>query len=82
MGVYSDPNATHGVNSAVIIDRSGEFLGLYHKQWPCCGGGSNDGFPGRDGTRVFDLDFGRIAVMTCASDLTRDLGRAVPGRCC
>jgi hypothetical protein len=65
MGVYTDPNGTHGVNSAVVIDRAGEYLGSYHKQWPCCGGGSRDGFPGRDGTRVFDLDFGRIAIMTC-----------------
>ena len=38
----------------------------YHKQWPCCGGEAlNDGFPGRDGTRVFDMDFGRVAIMTC-----------------
>ena len=45
----------------------------YHKQWPCCGGEAlNDGFPGRDGTRVFDMDFGRVAVMTCVREKERE----------
>ena len=59
----SDANNQIGYNTAVLVDRQGEYVGEYHKQFPV--GSPGDGWPGRAGTAVFDLDFGRVAMLTC-----------------
>ena len=56
-------------NSAVVIDRSGDILGLYDKVHPVTTSPDytvfEDGlFPGGD-PPVFDLDFGRIGIQIC-----------------
>jgi len=50
-------------NQATIIDRKGEVVGYYRKVQPT-GAESHHVTPG-DELPVFDLDFGRIAVMIC-----------------
>jgi predicted amidohydrolase len=59
----SDPDNKYGYNTAILVDRQGEYVGEYHKQFPV--GSPGDGWPGRGGTVVFDLDFGRVAMLTC-----------------
>jgi type II secretory pathway pseudopilin PulG len=59
----SDPGNKIGYNTAILVDRQGEYVGEYHKQFPV--GSPGDGWPGRGGTVVFDLDFGRVAMLTC-----------------
>lgn len=56
-------------NSAVIIDRAGEILGIYDKVHPVTTSYDYTEFergisPGSE-PRVFDLDFGRIGVQIC-----------------
>ena len=56
-------------NSAVIIDRSGEILGVYDKTHPVTTSHNYTVFeegvaPGPE-PPVFDLDFGRVAVQIC-----------------
>lgn len=71
------PTAREGKawNSAVVMDRSGEILGIYDKVHPVTstsdytgfetGPLAKDGlFPGGD-PPVFDLDFGRIGIQIC-----------------
>ncbi len=56
-------------NSAVVIDRSGDILGIYDKQAPVTT--TNDytllegGVTPGSSAPVFDLDFGRIALQIC-----------------
>jgi len=62
-------------NSAVMIGRSGEILGTYHKVFPAAGNVSDSNSrvhnpepgitPGMDGVRIFDLDVGRVAILIC-----------------
>merc|ERR1712137_1405434 len=58
-----------GYNTVVILGRRGEVVGYYRKMWPCCPGpdgtSMNDGYPSREGVKVFDLDFGRVGLQTC-----------------
>ena len=66
MSIYhktSDPDNKIGYNTALLVGRKGEYIGEYHKQFPV--GVPGDGWPGRGGTVVFDLDFGRVAILTC-----------------
>eukprot|EP01051_Picozoa_sp_SAG22_P000882 SAG22_NODE_29_length_28404_cov_23.294153_3_plen_320_part_00 len=58
----SDPLNKEGY-TAILVDRHGKHVGDYHKQFPV--GSPGDGWPGRGGTVVFDLDFGRAAMLTC-----------------
>lgn len=56
-------------NTAVVIDRSGDILGLYDKVHPVTTSPDytvfeNGVFPGSD-PPVFDLDFGRIGIQIC-----------------
>ncbi|MGQ9514709.1 MAG: carbon-nitrogen hydrolase family protein [Thermoproteota archaeon] len=56
-------------NSAIIIDRSGDILGIYDKVHPVTTSSDytvfEDGVtPGRD-IPVFDLDFGRVGIQIC-----------------
>ncbi len=49
-------------NTAVLLDREGKVAGRYRKIFVYWGEGL---VPSRDGGRVFDADFGRIAILTC-----------------
>jgi len=56
-------------NSAVVIDRSGEILGIYDKVQPVTTSSDYTVFengvtPGRE-IQVFNLDFGRIGIQIC-----------------
>jgi len=56
-------------NSAVVIDRSGEILGIYDKVQPVTTSSDYTVFengvtPGKE-IQVFDLDFGRIGIQIC-----------------
>jgi len=56
-------------NSAVIIDRTGEILGIYDKVHPVTSSSDYTVFeggvtPGSD-VPIFDLDFGRIGIQIC-----------------
>ncbi len=57
-------------NSAVVLDRSGEILGIYNKAQPVTSSSDytvfEDGVtPGASEIPVFDLDFGRIGIQIC-----------------
>eukprot|EP00038_Savillea_parva_P010239 m.188847 g.188847 ORF g.188847 m.188847 type:complete len:424 (-) comp17565_c0_seq1:100-1371(-) len=59
-----------GYNTAVLIAPSGETIGEYKKEWPCCvapdGTVGNDGNPSREGVRAWDVPgIGRVAFLTC-----------------
>lgn len=62
------PQATmeHGRrrNSAVLIDRTGEITGIYHKNVPTHGELDIGIVPGTE-TPVFDTDFGRVGMCIC-----------------
>lgn len=49
-------------NTAVLIDRQGRTIGYYRKVFPFWGEGVN---VSPEGVKVFDLDFGRISILTC-----------------
>jgi len=49
-------------NTAVLLDRRGQVAGAYRKVFVFWGEGLN---VGEDGVKVFDTDFGRIALLTC-----------------
>jgi hypothetical protein len=49
-------------NTAVLLDRQGKPAGYYRKMFVFWGEGVN---LGDEGVKVFDLDFGRIAILTC-----------------
>jgi len=49
-------------NTAVILDRKGGVAGYYRKVFVFWGEGVN---VSEEGVKVFDLDFGRISVLTC-----------------
>ena len=57
-------------NSAVIIDRQGEILGIYDKVQPVTSSSDYTVFesgvmPGSTDVPVYDLDFGRIGIQIC-----------------
>ena len=56
-------------NSAVIVDRSGEIVGIYDKVHPVTTSSDYTVFEGgiapAPAARVFDLDFGRIGIQIC-----------------
>ncbi len=57
-------------NSAVVIGRSGEILGIYNKAQPVTSSSDytvfEDGVtPGASEIPVFDLDFGRVGIQIC-----------------
>ncbi len=49
-------------NTAVLLDREGRVAGSYRKVFVFWGEGL---VPSRDGVKLFDTDFGRIAIFTC-----------------
>ncbi len=49
-------------NTAVLLDREGKVAGRYRKVFVYWDEGL---VPSREGVRVFDADFGRIAILTC-----------------
>jgi len=49
-------------NTAVILDREGKLAGYYRKIFVYWGEGLN---ASDEGVRVFDLDFGRVSILTC-----------------
>ena len=49
-------------NTAVLLDRAGQVAGLYRKVFVFWGEGLN---LGQEGVKVFDIDCGRIALLTC-----------------
>lgn len=49
-------------NTAVLLDRKGQIAGYYRKVFVFWGEGLN---VSEDGVKVFDTDFGRIALLTC-----------------
>jgi len=49
-------------NTAVLIDRAGKVAGRYRKVFVFWREGL---VPSREGVKVFDTDFGRIAILTC-----------------
>ena len=49
-------------NTAVLLDRQGQVAGYYRKMFVFWGEGLN---VSEDGVKVFDTDFGRIALLTC-----------------
>jgi beta-ureidopropionase len=49
-------------NTAVLLDRQGRVAGLYRKVFVFWGEGAH---LGEEGVKVFDTDFGRIAMLTC-----------------
>ncbi len=49
-------------NTAVILDREGKVAGYYRKVFVYWGEGLN---VSDEGVKVFDLDFGRISILTC-----------------
>ena len=57
-------------NSAVIVDRQGEILGIYDKAQPVTSSSDTTVFesgvaPGSTDVPVFGLDFGRIGIQIC-----------------
>lgn len=49
-------------NTAVILDREGKVAGHYRKVFVYWGEGLN---ASDEGVKVFDLDFGRVSILTC-----------------
>jgi len=49
-------------NTAVLIGREGEIIGYYRKVFVFWGEGLHCS---KEGVKVFDLDFGRISILTC-----------------
>jgi len=49
-------------NTAALIDRDGKIIGFYRKVFVFWGEGVN---VSKEGVKVFDLDFGRISILTC-----------------
>ena len=49
-------------NTAVLIDRKGQIIGYYRKVFVFWGEGLQCS---TEGVKVFDLDFGRISILTC-----------------
>ncbi len=52
-------------NSAVVIDKTGGIVGCYDKVHPTRGEMEVKGIVAGDSWPVFELDFGRVGVMTC-----------------
>lgn len=52
------------INTAVLIDRDGRFVGQYDKIHPTIGE-VGSGIVPADAVKVFDLDFGRVGVAIC-----------------
>jgi predicted amidohydrolase len=52
------------LNAGVLLDRQGEVAGVYHKVHPTLHELEAGVTPG-SGTRVFDTDFGKVAVLIC-----------------
>jgi len=53
---------TEQYNTAVLLDRDGAVAGYYRKMFVFWGEGLN---ASKEGVKVFDTDFGRIALLTC-----------------
>jgi hypothetical protein len=53
---------TEQYNTAVLLDREGKMAGYYRKVFVFWGEGLN---LSKEGVKVFDTDFGRIAMLTC-----------------
>jgi predicted amidohydrolase len=74
-GAYESRKKDAFANTAVLFDRNGQLLGKYNKNhraigpnphcWPPKGDEHEWLMKDGDGFPVFDLDFGRIGIMTC-----------------
>jgi hypothetical protein len=53
---------TEQYNTAVLLDREGKVAGYYRKVFVFWGEGLH---ASKEGVKVFDTDFGRIAILTC-----------------
>ena len=62
--VYARENGLH-YNSAFVIGRRGEVVGIYHKIRPTTGEMNNGLVPGPLDPPVFQTDFGTIGIQTC-----------------
>ncbi len=51
-------------NSAVLMDRGGEVVGVYHKMFPTIGEIEAGIVPGQE-ANVFETDFGRVGIAIC-----------------
>ena len=51
-------------NSSILFDRSGEIVGIYHKNFPTHGELNQGIIPGTE-TPVFETDFGRVGLSIC-----------------
>jgi predicted amidohydrolase len=51
-------------NTAILVDRSGEILGRYHKMFPPPGELEKGVIPGTE-VPVFETDFGRVGMLIC-----------------
>ena len=49
-------------NTAVLLDRRGEIVGLYRKVFVYWGEGLT---PSKEGVKIFNTDFGKISILTC-----------------
>ncbi|MEN8192128.1 MAG: carbon-nitrogen hydrolase family protein [Bacteroidota bacterium] len=52
-------------NSAVLLDRQGEYVGEYHKMFPTEGEMKRGISPGESEPPVFETDFGKIGMQIC-----------------
>ena len=60
----TEENAVY--NTAVVLDRAGEIAGTYRKVFPFSGPTNHPGLNASpDGITIVDLDFGRVAFLTC-----------------
>jgi hypothetical protein len=60
----TEENAVY--NTAVIVGRTGKFVGRYRKVFPFSGPTNHPGLnASTDGVPFFDLDFGRVSMLTC-----------------
>lgn len=63
-----DPESSDVFNSAVLVDRQGQPVGMYDKVYPVCAVGDQDLEGGiAPGTEfpVFDCDFGKVGMQIC-----------------
>ncbi len=66
-------------NSAILVDRSGEVMGRYHKMFPTVSEIDDGIVPGTE-CPVFETDFGRVAMIICFDLNFREVRDAVAGQ--
>ena len=71
----TERNTTY--NTAVVIGQDGGTVGVYRKSFPTPKEIEEGIVPSPDGVRIFDLDFGRVAVLVCWDEQFPELWHAV-----